>query len=505
MTTLVSATASSDAPASRLSKAWRYFRKRKKRSIALVVIFAHLAGALTSVHAIMSVRTAQGAIAWTIGLNACPYVAVPAYLVFGRTKFEGYIIKRRAGQDSSSPYIKNFTDDAAAKSLLGPGRDEPGNRMLERLTRLPATTGNHVELLRDGDEIFPSIFDGIDHAEKYLIVQFYTVRDDSLGGQLRQHLVDAARRGVKVHFIFDEIGSHGLPSAYIESLRREGIEMLPFNSMKGTTNRFQLNFRNHRKVVVADGREAWTGGANIGDEYNGGDPQLSPWHDAMVKIQGPAVQAIQVSLWEDWLWASGIPLDMDWSVRAASLDGTPTQTVRCVPSGPADKLETASLYFLQLINSSASRLWITTPYFVPDEEIVSALELAALRGVDVRILVPAKSDNFLADLSGWESVERLSKLGVWFYRYQDGFMHQKITMVDSTLAMVGSANLDNRSFRLNFELGIEVRDEAFNQRIATMFENDFAHSSQATAEELKGKGFFFALKVRSAYLLSPIQ
>ena len=225
----------------------------------------------------------------------------------------------------------------------------------------------------------------------------------------------------------------------------------------------------------------------------------------MVKIQGPAVQAIQVSLWEDWLWASGFPLELDWSVLAASQDGTATQTVLCVPSGPADKHETSSLYFLQLIYSSAKRLRITTPYFVPDEKIVSALELAALQGVDVRILVPARSDNFLADLSGWESVERLSKVGVRFYRYQDGFMHQKITMVDSKLATVGSANFDNRSFRLDFELGVEVSDGAFNQKIATMFENDFAHSSQATAKELKGKGFFFALKVRAAYLLSQIQ
>ena len=172
--------------------------------------------------------------------------------------------------------------------------------------------------------------------------------------------------------------------------------------MKGITNRFQLNFRNHRKTVITDGRTAWVGGVNIGDEYTGADKELSPWHDTMVKITGPAVQTIQVAFWEDWLWASDRQIALQWEPEAAPSGAR--KTVLCLPSGPADPLETCTLYFLQLINSATTRLWIASPYFVPDEQLVTALELAALRGVEIRILVPDKGDNPLVDLSGCPSI-----------------------------------------------------------------------------------------------------
>lgn len=487
----------------RLRSAATYVKRRKKRFLALLLTGAHVLGALTSVQAIMTTRTSQGATAWAISLNTFPYVAVPAYWVFGRSKFEGYEIKRRGNEEKSSPLIAGLTDFARKNAVLAPSQGQEGNRLLERLTRLPATTGNDVQLLRNGGAIFPSIFEGITQAQRYILVQFYTVRDDDLGRKLQQHLIDAAGRGVKIYFVYDEIGSHGLPDSYIDRLAKAGVQMIPFNSMKGTANRFQLNFRNHRKMVVCDGRVAWVGGANIGDEYTNGDPDLSPWHDAMLKISGPAVQPIQVSFWEDWLWASGDSIAMEWAPLPAP-SGVSKQ-VLSIPSGPADQVETCTLYFLQMINSATKRLWIATPYFVPDEQMISALKLAALRGVDVRILVPEKSDSATVDLSGWAYVDRLGKVGVKMYRHQKGFMHQKVTLVDSSVATVGSANWDNRSFRLNFEMTMEVRDEAFAAEIATMLENDFADSRLVDPKEFEEKSFFFHFMVRASHLLSPIQ
>lgn len=478
-------------------------KTRRKRFFALFVLLAHIAGALTSVRAIMTTRTSQGAVAWIVSLNTIPYVAVPAYWVFGSRKFDGEIGRRRGAQEKSGEVLAGLRDDNTKGSFLPTDRDEVRNLVMERLARVPATTGNDVEILRDGNAAFPSIFDGIDAAQRYLLIQFYIVRDDRIGQLLQQHLLAATKRGVSVYFVYDEVGSLGLSESYLKKIHRGGVQMVPFNTTKGLANRFQLNFRNHRKTVIADGRVAWVGGMNIGNEYNGDDPELSPWHDTMVKIEGPAVQTIQVAYREDWLWATGQRLELEWRPVAARSGAR--KTVLCVASGPADPLETCTLYFLQLINSATKRLWIASPYFVPDEQIITALELAALRGVEIRILVPDKADDALVDLSGWAHVERLGRAGVGFYRHNEGFMHQKVTLVDNDIATVGTANFDNRSFRLNFEMTMEVRDKAFAQEIEAMLTRDFAKSTRVDPKEAEHRGFFFRLKVRAASLLSPVQ
>jgi len=486
----------------RLAATYTYVRNRKKRFITLFFVVAHVVGALTSIQAIMTVRTAQGATAWAVALNTMPTAAVPAYWIFGRSKFEGYISGRQGSDQRAASVVSKLKDEYQAAGLAA-ADDDGRNRVLERLTKLPTTLGNEVEILRNSDAIFPSIFKGIEDAKSYVLVQFYIVRDDDLGRQLKDHLLTAAKRGVRVHFLYDEIGSHGLPSAYSSELKKAGVEIQPFNSMKGWNNRFQVNFRNHRKVVIVDGRIAWAGGANIGDEYSGGDKKLSPWHDAMIRVTGPAVQAIQVSFFEDWLWSSDRELSLEWTpVRATAGAG---QKVHCIPSGPADSMETQTLYFLNLIQSAKSRLWIATPYFVPDEQVITALELAALRGVEVRIMVTDKCDSPLVDLSGWAFVERLGRVGVRFYRHSEGFMHQKVTLVDSDIATVGSANIDNRSFRLNFELTVHVEDRRFAAEIAEMFEKDFEKSRLVGANEPTERGTGFRIKVRAANLLSPVQ
>ncbi|RYD65264.1 MAG: cardiolipin synthase [Verrucomicrobiaceae bacterium] len=486
-----------------MAAAFLYMSRRRKRFIALFFVMAHVLGALTSVQAIMTTRTAQGATAWAVALNSIPVAAVPAYWIFGRTKFEGYISGRQGSDARSHQVVTELRKQFQALGLSATPDKEGTARVLERLTKLPATLGNDVQLLRNSDAIFPSIFQGIDEARSYILIQFYIVRDDELGKQLKDRLVAARGRGVRVHFLYDEIGSYGLPSAYTAELRNAGAEIMPFNSTKGWTNRFQVNFRNHRKVVIVDGRAAWAGGANIGDEYSGGDKNLSPWHDTMVRVSGPAVQAIQLPFFEDWIWSSGNELNLEWTpVRSTENGG---QTVQCIASGPADPLETCTLHFLHLIQSAKSRLWIATPYFVPDEQVISALELAALRGVEVRIMVTDKCDSPLVDLSGWAFVERLGRVGVRFLRHSEGFMHQKVTLIDSATATVGSVNIDNRSFRLNFELTVQVEDPGFAAEVAAMFEKDFEKSRLVGLKEPTERGTAFQIKVRAANLLSPIQ
>jgi cardiolipin synthase len=485
-----------------LSGCRAYIRSRKKRFMALFMIIAHVAGAITSVHAVMETRTSQGAIAWVVSLNTVPYIALPAYLVFGRTKFNGYVKKRQDKIEETNPLLREVIGEIRSKGFIKPDLAVK-TQLVERLAKLPATVGNDVELLRNGEAIFQSIFSGIEQARHYLLVQFYIVRDDGLGRELQRRLLDAAGRGVRVNFLYDEIGCYRLPRAYLDTLRQAGIMVYAFNSTQGRANRFQINFRNHRKIVVADGIYAWVGGANVGDEYMGKHPKLTPWVDTMVKITGPVVQLVQVSFLEDWYWASGELLKLDWTPKAAPSGDSKTMLI--LPTGPADRFETCALYFLNAISSAKTRFWIASPYFVPDEQIVSALQLAAMRGVDVRILVPEDCDQILVNLSGWSFVSPLEKAGVKVYRHVKGFLHYKALLIDEDTSAIGTANFDNRSFRLNFELILEVKDADFARDVERMFLDDFHDSRIASAKELEMRSFPFRLAVRVARLLAPVQ
>jgi len=487
--------------ASRLTRCVRYVGGRKKRFLTLLFAVAHGIGALTSVHAVMETRTSQGAIAWAVSLNSIPMVAVPAYLVFGRSKFNGYIKIRQAQADETDPLIQDLIEQARLKNLLL-NDDSLMLRVQERLAKMPATLGNEVEMLRNGEQIFPSIFEGLSGAKDYALVQFYIVRDDALGRRLQQHLLDAAERGVRVSFLYDEVGCYQLPGAFLEQLRAGGVEVRAFHSTQGSANRFQLNFRNHRKIVVVDGHEAWIGGVNVGDEYMGEHPRLTPWIDTMVKVTGPAVAFIQVPFQEDWRWADGEPLQLNWTLSAAP-SGT-SQKVLCLPTGPADRFESCALYFLNAINSATVRCWIASPYFVPDEQIVSALKLAAMRGVDVRVLVPDDCDNQMVRLAGWSYVAPLEEAGVKIYRHTKGFMHHKLMLVDDQTAAVGTANFDNRSFRLNFEITLEVHDATFASELEEVFERDFADARLSSELELEERSFWVRLAVRVSRLFAPV-
>ncbi|QQL44707.1 cardiolipin synthase [Sulfuriroseicoccus oceanibius] len=476
-------------------------KKRKTVATAIVITF-HIAGALSSVNAIMTTRTAQGAIAWAVALNTFPYGTVPAYWIFGRDEFKGYVVARRDDTFATQP-AANQLMEALRSEELAARNVGPRGAILEKLAMLPFTRGNQVDLLIDGEATFDAIFDAIDNAEDYILVQFYILRDDELGTQLKNKLLTKAKQGVRVYVLFDEIGSYGLPESYLTDLRAGGVKISRFHSQKGDTNRFQLNFRNHRKIVIVDGHVAFVGGHNVGDEYLGKDPEMSPWRDTHVAVRGPAVQCIQIPFGEDWHWATGEALyDLNWTPVAAP-DGQ--QEVLSLATGPADPLETCTLFFLDAINSATERLWIASPYFVPDEQFVSALQLASLRGVDVRILIPEEADSTLVWLSSFSYLDAMEKAGIRTFRYQPGFLHQKVLLVDDDFASVGTANFDNRSFRLNFEITIAVHDSTFAAQVATMLETDLEKSVEASAADFNEAPFYKRLASRFARLLAPVQ
>jgi len=468
--------------------------------LKIQLIVVHGLGVLNAIHAMLKVRTPQAALGWAVGLVTFPYFAIPLYWTFGRTKFIGY---RCALTEESEPLHSVAQEAAAALEPYAAQSDasEGLARWRQMLTALPATRGNQLDLLVDGEATFEAIFAAIESAREYLIIQFFIIHEDTLGMKFRERLIRKAREGVKIYFLYDEVGCHSLSRRWLDGLRESGARVEGFKTTRGWGNRFQLNFRNHRKLVIADGRVALTGGLNVGDEYMGRSKRFGPWRDTHLRVRGPAVQAAQLSFVEDWYWATDEAPPLRWTPLAAEAN----QTAMVLATGPADEADRCSLAFIRAVNSARHRLWIVSPYFVPDTTVLTALQLAALRGVEVRLLLPERIDHLLPMLSSYSYYESLALAGIEVWRYQPGFMHSKALLVDDNLAAVGSINVDYRSFHLNFELVVMVTDRVFCGQVEAMMAADFARCRRVDLTEYRRRPWWFKLSVRLARLFSPVE
>jgi cardiolipin synthase len=379
-------------------------------------------GLVFAVRAVLKTRTAQGAIAWTLALVTMPVVAVPFYLVFGRGRFQGYVEAIRAQSLERIEAIQQNLDRIRGFCRTLPGHWEEDLRVLDRLGRAPCTAGNHVELLIDGPACFDAIFKAIAGAQRYVLVQFYILRDDAIGRQFRAALIERARAGVRVYLLYDEIGSFSLPDSYLDELRAVGAQVSAFQTTRGRQNRFQLNFRNHRKVVVVDGRQAFTGGLNVGDEYLGRSARFGHWRDTQVQLEGPSVQAVQAAWMADWYWATRAPPELEWEPQPSARGDVP---VFVLATGPADLDARLQLFFMQCLSVARRRAWFANPYFVPDGPVFETMRLAAMRGVDVRLLLPAKNDSKTIELASLSFLNAAERAGIQTHLYQEGFLHQK--------------------------------------------------------------------------------
>ncbi|MDQ7981425.1 cardiolipin synthase [Paraburkholderia sp. SARCC-3016] len=586
--------------------------------IGTLVFLCHLLGLVAACHAILHTRTSQGAIAWAVSLVAMPYLTLVPYLFLGRSKFAGYVDARRFGNEllRTRAHPPEWETQASSYERPAQALGEHLVRSLTRLSGMPFLPGNTVRTLVNGEATFAAILEAIESARSYVIVQFFIVRADALGELIKDTLIRKVEQGVRAYVLYDSIGSFDLPHRYIAAMRAGGVEMHPFATNRRFVNRFQLNFRNHRKIVVVDGECAFVGGHNIGVEYLGAKPPLSPWRDTHIEVRGPAVASVQFVFTEDWYWATQqlppleppprvpataaappvparataaapapVPASVAASVTASmSASGSATvhpvvgasaaESVRValaaaaaplpdegasdtapdpapdtllpirtlppptalsgagpvpvparagvsanapapadhagdmhclvVPSGPADKQETCSLFFVEAISAARKRIWITTPYLVPDEAVFSALRLAALRGVDVRILIPSRRDHIVVFEASRLYAHDSIRAGVRVFRYRPGFLHQKVVLIDDEAAAVGSANLDNRSFRLNFEIMVLTIDRGFAAEVEAMLVRDFAESYEIDRSEYRKSPPWRRMAMHVARLFAPI-
>ena len=299
-------------------------------SLGTFVLVAHALGALAACHAILNTRTSQGAVAWAVSLVTMPYFTLIPYLFLGSSKFAGYVDEHR---EQTAHVRARFRSGDAHRST--PASAQFGNHTIDALTALssmPFLSGNRVRVLVNGPQAFDAIFAAIDQARDYVIVQFFIIRDDRLGRALADKLLARAAAGVRVHVLYDGIGSYELPNRYIHRLRHGGVEIHAFSTRR-FINRFQLNFRNHRKIVVIDGERAFVGGLNVGVEYLGEKPPLAPWRDTHLDISGPVVASIQAVFAEDWHWATRRVPELSAPRRPSGAN----MHCQVMMSGPADR------------------------------------------------------------------------------------------------------------------------------------------------------------------------
>ncbi|MDL2274797.1 cardiolipin synthase [Desulfosarcina sp. OttesenSCG-928-G10] len=467
--------------------------------VVVIPLVFHTAGLVFIFDVIMNGRTSQGTIAWVMALFFCPYLAVIFYLVFGARRIKNYSIAHQSGVTDIHHLGKMLQQDERLQALMDK-KDLSRIDIFSHVYHFPVMKGNRATLLVDGEETFASLFEGIASARHYILAQFFIIHPDNLGNRFKAALIERAKAGVQVYFLYDQIGSVHLSRAYIRELKAAGVHVSIFKVGGRWVNRLHINFRNHRKIVVVDGEKSWVGGHNVGDDYLGKGKKFRHWRDTHVKVEGPATLPVQLSFVEDWYWVCGKLPDVCWN--PPPLYGN--EPVLCIPTGPGDLVESCSLMMVQAINTATSRCWMMTPYFVPDVAVIKALQLAAMRGVDVRILIPGNPDKRVVWWAAHSYLAEVAVAGVRMYTYTEGFMHQKVFLIDDRFAGIGTANLDNRSLRINFEITLLFTDPAFIQKVEEMCRTDFSRSTALTTDEIYRSSLFFRLAIRASRLFSPI-
>lgn len=366
------------------------------------------------------------------------------------------------------------------------------------------TQDNKVEIFTDGKKKFDSLLSDIENAKDHIHLQYYIFKKDEIGKKLIHALTEQAKKGVKVRILYDDLGSRRLTKNFFKELKNAGGEVEAFFASSLHIINLRLNYRNHRKLAIIDGKIGYIGGFNVGDEYLGKNPKFGYWRDTHLRIQGSAVHEIQTRFILDWNQAS-YRHNIHYTKNLFPTNiGKGDVSIQIVSSGPDSEWEQIKNGYIKMFSSAKKSIWIQTPYFIPDASVLDALRIASLSGIDVRIMIPNKPDHMFVYWASYSYIGEMLKSRAKVYIYDNGFIHSKTIIVDNEISSVGSANIDVRSFRLNFEVNAFVYDEKIAQQLSNRYEEDIELSEELTLEKYMERSTYIRFKESISRLLSPI-
>lgn len=453
--------------------------------------------------------------AWLLVLILLPGVGFILYLFVGKGINSSKIFDLKEQERLGINQLAELQKEQWEKDRLifAGEKISAGNMELPRLfldiDQAILTEHNYVEILTDGTEKFKVLLDDIRHAQNHVHIEYYTFYNDQIGNQVRAALEEVARRGVEVRVIYDSFGSRGTTHQFFKRLEALGGRAEPFfGTKKAPIHSPRLNYRDHRKIVVIDGQIGYIGGFNIGDQYLGCQPKFGYWRDTHLRVQGNAVIALQSRFLMDWnatVKNTRHNQQVSYQDQYFPLISNVGHTsMQIVSSGPDSEKEAIKLGYFKMINNARKYIYIQTPYLIPDDAIIEALMVAQMSGVEVRIMIPAFPDHPFVYRATEYYAKHLTDLGIKVYKYHHGFLHAKTVVVDDQVASVGSANLDFRSFKLNFEANAFLYGEQFAHQLKTIFEKDQEQAVLLTPEYFAKQSRWRKFKQEFSRLLSPI-
>ena len=471
-------------------------------SILTIIFIALYVYTLTSTISVLLLenRNPVKSLSWVLVLLFLPGLGLFLYLIFGQNfRKQKTISKKSLRFAANRPHVSfdidrlntNFMDNNQLNLI----------RLLYTNSDAKAYPNNKIDILSDGKTTFDAMFNAIQNAKNHIHIEFFIFGNDKISNQLRELLIEKASAGVRVRMIYDYWGSFFLSRWYLQSLREAGVYLRPFLPLRLRLGRSKINYRNHRKILIVDGEVGFTGGLNVADRYIFGNA-LGMWRDTFVRFEGSVVHGLQQLFLMDWYFVERkLITDPKYYPIPQKFDSNLAQIVI---SGPDTQWESIMQGITSAIMSATRYLYIHTPYFIPNDVVENCIQMSAMSGVDVRIMIPARSDSRLSDACTFSYMGRLLEAGVKVYRYTEGFLHSKAIVIDDFISIVGSANLDERSFNQNFEANAFIYEEKTANRLKELFFRDMQNCEELTLEAWTNRRRRQKLKESFARLFSPL-
>jgi cardiolipin synthase len=446
---------------------------------------------------LLSKKDATSTVAWCLLVLFVPVLGAFLFWGFGYN-YLLHRVRRKRGERSGRS--KQIHQPDGPPQHADRGEHDLGE-LAERVNAYPLRRGNALTVYHETEQAYNALLDAIAAAQRYVHLQYFIFRSDATGNRVLDLLTHKAKEGVEVRLLYDAMGSWHLKSRSLRPLLEAGGQVAGFLPLNPLHSLIRVNLRNHRKITVVDGRIGFTGGINIGDDYLGKNPVLGYWRDSFLRLEGPAVADLQRVFSEDWEFVRNERLPEEKYAPAQPEAGN--VRVQIADSGPDQEMNTIrEIYFLAIISASR-RLWISSPYLVPDNGLFDALRAARYRGVDVRILTLLRPDHYISYYAGLYYAAELLAYGVRIYQYRKGMMHAKMMMVDGRWGMVGSANLDNRSLHLNFEIGCILHDAEQVAQLESVYERDLDDAAPLDQQILESRSLASRALENACRLFTP--